>query len=443
MSNNGSDNPKFTACYDPHGQPSLIHFKDYMQNVTPPARLHIPLGLGGNHITGLVVDIDVHGKSDVLFFNSLGSSGVGPYQQEAQLFMDAVREKFPKKNDYYVNKKFQVGAGDNFCGDWSMWFLRNAASTPSSSLGEIQDRLNNLGSSVTPDPRALRASHIDFLDQYRAQLAGPGPERINPNPTPIPAAPPPKIAIANKAEAELYVATVLKSGTKTVDIDGLVDKSSKKFVLNAYVSHAAQHPEQGIKLSGANLMELGKEVYKENQQNKARQIVSDYYRTGEIDLDRFPNPDLKKKILKTFLIEFAMDPSKGQPPKFTGHGIVALNREVQHELNIEKHGHSKHANPSDPGFKHQMSIKTPAQAQGFIEESLKSGAKSIDLDSLANRVSKKRVIEAFIDFAHNHPDSGVNLTGTGANDLVKEVRREMKLDVPTVEREHQHGPNLK
>jgi hypothetical protein len=90
----------------------------YLQNITPPARVHVPLALQRNHITGMVIDIDVSGKSDILFFNSLGQSDKGDYAREAQLFMDATRERFPKKNDCFVDKKFQdLSTGDGYCGD--------------------------------------------------------------------------------------------------------------------------------------------------------------------------------------------------------------------------------------------------------------------------------------------------------------------------------------
>lgn len=170
--------PKFTACFDSTGEPSLEHFKSMLQKVTSPARMHIPLAVGGNHITALVVDIDINGKSDVLFFNSLGKSNQGHYYEHAKLFIEAVREKFPAKNDYHVTQAFQTGAGDNFCGDWSMWFLTICANLQAKSLGQLRAHFDNLN--VTPDPRTLRSTHIKLLEGHLGALEAPTPVETTP-----------------------------------------------------------------------------------------------------------------------------------------------------------------------------------------------------------------------------------------------------------------------
>jgi hypothetical protein len=163
LSPGSSPKSKYTACFDPHGQPSLEHFKQMINQVTPPARLHVPLGLGMNHITALVVDIDAHGNSEVLFFNSLGNSNKGQYYQEAKLFISAVNDKFPVKNERHTTKKFQdLSSNDNFCGDWSIWFLRTAASKSSSSLKEIEQHFDHLPNSAIPSPQESRANHIQI-----------------------------------------------------------------------------------------------------------------------------------------------------------------------------------------------------------------------------------------------------------------------------------------
>lgn len=91
---NEGSSANFTACFNPHGQLNLEQFKAVLRNQTPPTRLHVPLALGGNHITALIIDIDAHGQSDVLFFNSLGNSDKGLYYREAKSFIDAVGKNF-------------------------------------------------------------------------------------------------------------------------------------------------------------------------------------------------------------------------------------------------------------------------------------------------------------------------------------------------------------
>lgn len=209
MATNPSSSSKFSACFDPHGQPSLEHFKMYLQNISPPARIHMPLGLQRNHMTGLVIDIDAHGKSDVLFFNSLGSSDKGPYAREAHLFIDALREKFPKKNDYFVDKSYQnQRTGDNYCGDWTMWFLRKAATTPTQPLSELAAKFNHMPPSSIPRPQDLRQEHIQILAQHNRLLAAPRAD-VAPVTTPS-VVPSPKRKIRNEIEAKTYLESCLK-----------------------------------------------------------------------------------------------------------------------------------------------------------------------------------------------------------------------------------------
>lgn len=158
---------RFTIAYYKGGPVNLNHM---LQHVQAPTRLHIPLGLGGDHTCALIVDIDHNKQSDMLFFNPLGNSKQGHYYQEAQLFINAVDEKFPKKNDYYINKKFQyLAKGDIFCGDWVIWFFEEAAKQSTFSLAELSDYFENI--KVTPKPQNLRAEYTKLLDTYLKEEA--------------------------------------------------------------------------------------------------------------------------------------------------------------------------------------------------------------------------------------------------------------------------------
>lgn len=205
--------PQIRACFDSrkHMQPNIDNFKSMVRLVNPPARLHIPLGLAGNHMTALVVDIDAHGKSDILFFNSLGASNKGHYYELAKIFIDAVREKFPAKNDFYTSKRFQnLATGDNFCGDWSMWFLTICANKQNMSLEKLRDHFDTLSPNVTP--QKMRSLHIQLLKNYSiihknsliaASVATPVVTTLaNPIVTPVakPAIPPVTKAVVTESE---------------------------------------------------------------------------------------------------------------------------------------------------------------------------------------------------------------------------------------------------
>lgn len=330
---NPGEPPKISACFDPHGQPSIEHFKMYLQNITPPARVHVPLALQRNHITGMVIDIDVNGKSDILFFNSLGQSDKGGYAREAQLFMDATRERFPKKNDYFVDRKFQdVSAGDGYCGDWSMWFLRRAATTPSRPLSEVAADFNAIPPSVVPNPTRLREDHINILAQHNRLLSNPSAPTPLVNPVPVEL---PKIKIRTEAEASTYLENALKSHHKKIDINDFADEASKKQIIKSHLKLSDHFPHHHLKLVGDGVKPLTAEVTKEHRLLKAREIINAGYRSGSIDLDHVHNKEMKKLVLQTFLTEFGPDASKGAPPKFVGHGIVKINLEIMKEKGKE------------------------------------------------------------------------------------------------------------
>ena len=323
--------PKFTACYDPHGQPSLEHFKDYIRHVTPPARIHIPLALQRNHITALVIDIDSEGKSDALFFNSLGTSNDG-YTREAQLFIDAVREKFPKKQDHVVTKQFQdLSKGDGYCGDWSMWFLQRAAATPTRPLRELASDFNNMPERDIPNPQRLREEHITDLERYKTILRASNNTPVDTTP-PVPAEPP-KIKIKNEAAADLYIENILKSHNKSININIFADDASKKQIIKSSLKFSENHHESPLRLAGDGLKHLTAEAKSEYQLARAREIIQEGYRTGKVDLDNVHGREMKKLILQTFLSEFGPDASKGTPPRFVGHGIIKINLEIIKEKN--------------------------------------------------------------------------------------------------------------
>jgi hypothetical protein len=94
-----------------------------------PRRLLIPIGLSatraGGHDCGLIVDIDRNGKSEVFFFNPLGSQTYGGLEKP---FINAVFNTFPpargNRNHLYSATRFQdTSRGDMNCGDWTLWFL--------------------------------------------------------------------------------------------------------------------------------------------------------------------------------------------------------------------------------------------------------------------------------------------------------------------------------
>lgn len=106
-----------------------------------------------------------------------------------------------------------------------------------------------------------------------------------------------------------------------------------------------------MKLVGDGVTQLAKEVTQEYRLMQAREIIREGYKTGVVDLDRFPNKEMKKLILGTFLTEFGPDASKGTPPKFVGQGIIKINLELIKEKNLGKateHTHSEQTELSPP-----------------------------------------------------------------------------------------------
>jgi len=56
-------------------------------------------------------------------------------------------------------------------------------------------------------------------------------------------------------------------------------------------------------------------------------------------------------LLKTFMKEYTNNANRGDPPKIVGQGIVALNREVQQQIDLEKRQISTPDQKASPGLK--------------------------------------------------------------------------------------------
>ena len=144
---NANGGSGFTACFNSESgqKPGVDEFAAMIKNAKAPSRLYVPMGLAGNHITAMIIDIDENNKADILFFNSLGHQAQG-YFAAAKPFMSAVRARFPEGATLQTEKQFQIlSRADNFCGDWSRWFLQQAAKgAPNRSLAAIKNVFDNI-----------------------------------------------------------------------------------------------------------------------------------------------------------------------------------------------------------------------------------------------------------------------------------------------------------
>jgi hypothetical protein len=147
------------------------------------------------------------------------------------------------------------------------------------------------------------------------------------------------------------------------------------------------------------------------RQTGAREVITQGYQTRAINLDDYDKP-FQKIVLKTFLTEFARNSFLGAAPSFTGTGIRALNAEVQREIS---------ATASSENIRNTTNTPTIAEANAFIRKTLQQGQSTIDIDALGTRLSKKRVIEAYINYMDNNPQSQCRLIGTGLSELTKEI----------------------
>lgn len=160
--------PIFPCCTLGGAPPNINDFRQFLKNAQPPTRLHIPLGLNGNHLTALIVDIKADGTADTLFFNSLGDNP--GYHASAQKFIDEVRGFFPTGNDDKTTKVCQkLSEGDIYCGDWSLWFLQQAIKIgEGQTLAQLKNSFDS--QKALPDPKMLRKNNIEILTNYIAKV---------------------------------------------------------------------------------------------------------------------------------------------------------------------------------------------------------------------------------------------------------------------------------
>ena len=129
--------------------PNLADFEEMIKSEklanpkTRPKRLLVPLGLPG-HACGLIVDIDENDQSNILFFNPKGKD-YGTYLRDAQPFIDVVRrnDNFPGSRPVIEANAPWQSEESRFCGDWTMWFLQNAATTQSDGRIHSLEQLAN------------------------------------------------------------------------------------------------------------------------------------------------------------------------------------------------------------------------------------------------------------------------------------------------------------
>lgn len=167
-------NQHFSECYNLNDPQGNIDLQNLIKNATPPQKLFIPLASGGDHITGLVVDIDKNGKVDTLFFNSLGErpSGGSKYHEQAKKAIQMVRAQYPEGKDHISQIKLQdYQKGDNFCGDWTLWCFEQIAMNPQQSLGNIKDNLNSIGNDSLHG-QEWREININTLESRLKKLRG-------------------------------------------------------------------------------------------------------------------------------------------------------------------------------------------------------------------------------------------------------------------------------
>lgn len=170
-----NSNFQFTDGFDLDKHNHKQKIAELINNTTPPKKLFIPLATGGNHMTGLIVDIDKNGKADTLFFNSLGENkgGGSVYHKHAQEAIHLVRNKFPLGQNHVTTPKFQdYGNQDNFCGDWTLWFFEQAASKPSFSLQQISEQINHVNPNELPHGSHFRNINLARLEESYKNLGG-------------------------------------------------------------------------------------------------------------------------------------------------------------------------------------------------------------------------------------------------------------------------------
>lgn len=351
------------------------------QDTGQPERLCIPLGLKGNHMTGLVVDIKSSGEADIAFFNSLGNSDTGSYHDEARPFIDAVREKFPTGETIYSKKRFQqTELGDNYCGDWTIWFLEQAADS-SKSLTDIMNKVERTPN--IPDPKSLRAENIRALKAHLNTLSQP---EMRPEHTTRPATPPvspTRSAIKRGADSTTTTPALKKPRHSEQPSQPRSDTSSRQKITDADDLRA-------------RLIELF------NPQITDFASVKDYYTKllSVLELIMGESPvslsDIGNKVGKQLFTDAFIQYEKSKQP-----GAKKLSLMVKGDDQALVDRINKDQAPK---------IKDKDDAKQFVE-SILSYSDVVPLDRVEKEHGKELVVEAFMEYTKANSDKTVYIKG--------------------------------